>query len=67
MPRYDFKCACGHVRPDVWVSMFRDAGKERFLKADISPCEVCGGELVRQFPAPAFSIKGFNAKNGYSK
>jgi hypothetical protein len=73
MPRFDFKCPlCGNVRHDVWVSLLnlerKDFGK------DISPCLrmigdglVCGGILEKQPCAPNFSVKGFNAKNGYSK
>lgn len=64
MPRYDFKCVNGHVREDVWVSMFRAAQP---LPPDfVAPCE-CGEPMLRQPCAPAFSVKGFNAKNGYSR
>lgn len=64
MPRYDFKCANGHVREDVWVSSFRDALN---APAAITPCEHCGLVLVKQPCAPNFSISGYAARNGYSK
>jgi predicted nucleic acid-binding Zn ribbon protein len=63
MPRYDFKCDNGHVREDVWVSMFRDAGE---APVPVPPCEECGAAMHKQPAAPNFTIGGFNAKNGYS-
>lgn len=65
MPRYDFACVNGHVRPDVWMSSYRDALGCTTL--DITPCEHCGEPLMKQPCAPNFSVKGFSAKNGYSK
>lgn len=63
MPRYDFQCANGHVRTNVWVSSFRDAAH---VAVNISPCE-CGLPMEKQPCAPAFKVSGFNAANGYSK
>lgn len=63
MPRFDFKCpACGLVRPDVWVSLYR-LNQPRI---DISPCEQCSTRLERQPSAPAFVVKGYRASTGYS-
>lgn len=63
MPRYDFKCANGHLREDVWVSMSRAAQKPAY----ILECDICGQPMDKQPCAPNFSVSGFNAKNGYSK
>jgi len=66
MPRYDMQCdACGRVRTDVWVSNWRDANGV----IDIAPCE-CGFATMRwnKLPsAPNFSVKGYNAANGYGR
>ena len=66
MPRFDFKCANGHVREDVWVSMFRAAQKD-FPEDFVDPCETCGLPMRKQPAAPNFRVGGFNAKNGYSR
>jgi len=63
MPRYDFKCANGHVREDVWVSNFRDATNTPVL---VSLCEVCGLPMEKQACAPNFAVHGYSAKTGYS-
>ena len=64
MPRFDFKCpACSALRKDVWLSTYR-AGQDH---VDISPCDQCGTPLEKVPAAPSFTVKGFNAKNGYSK
>lgn len=66
MPTYDFACKNGHVRPDVWVSMFRDSLRQ-LPEGFVKPCEDCGEPMEKQPSAPAFTVNGFNAKNGYSK
>lgn len=58
MPRYDFKCPNGHVR------------EEYMLTAQDMPvfvCLLCREPMVKQPCAPNFSIKGYSAKNGYTK
>jgi len=62
MPRFDYYCpACDTTYPDLWVST-ADVTKDRFC-----PNEDCGLVLDRLPAAPAFSVRGYNAKNGYSK
>lgn len=61
MPLFDFKCpTCGEVAVDVVVQY-----------PDLPPILVCDMHrpqtiMVRQPAAPAFTIKGYNAANGYS-
>jgi len=64
MPRYDFECANGHVRENVWVSSYRDALN---APVGVSPCVECGLVMTKKPCAPNFTVKGFNAKNGYSQ
>jgi putative FmdB family regulatory protein len=57
MPRYDFQCrTCGHVRE------LQARVEERH-----AICEKCYCLMERQPAAPAFTVTGYNAKNGYSK
>ncbi len=58
MPRFDYKCPNGHVRED-YESLAQDH--------KVFVCLICREPMTRQFPAPNFTIKGFSAKNGYSK
>ncbi len=63
MPRHDYRCTvCGVTRTDVWTSNFRDASNTRPPVI----CD-CGREMVKLPAAPAFTVTGYNAKNGYSK
>jgi putative FmdB family regulatory protein len=61
MPTFDFKCPkCGHKwEANVFIPV---------NDAVIQPtCPQCKGEGEKQPSAPSFIIKGFSAKNGYSK
>jgi putative FmdB family regulatory protein len=58
MPIYTFRCpACGREVDVIRAVPDRDLDE---------PC-VCGstGLMLRQPAAPAFTVKGFNAKTGY--
>ena len=56
MPNFDYKCEfCGHVFEALTAS-----GR------DYTNCHKCG-LLAEKLPsAPAFKVKGYAAKNGYS-
>ena len=55
MPRFDFRCReCKNVFEEKTVH-------------SLSMCPKCGALADKQPAAPAFSIKGYSAKNGYSK
>ncbi len=59
MPTYDFRCRdCRQVFEEK-VS----------VETDLLPCprQECQGVADRLPSAPGFSVKGFNAKNGYAK
>lgn len=60
MPRFDFKCpACGTVSANVYRST---------ADARVPPiCVNCDAVMEKLPSAPSFTIKGFSAKNGYSK
>jgi putative FmdB family regulatory protein len=57
MPIYEFKC-------DKCKSTFEQLTKEN--KND-STCPVCGNQSQKIISISTFRIKGYNAKNGYSK
>jgi putative FmdB family regulatory protein len=65
MPCFDYKCPVCKAVVEVFKSNFDDATKPAY-------CPYCGrgadGEVVmeRQPAAPAFTISGYSAKNGYS-
>lgn len=63
MPLYDFKCeSCGEAITAL-LSNWKAA-----TEAEKEICPFCKqGVLRRQPSAPAFSVHGFNANNGYSK
>ena len=67
MPRYDYACKNGHVRKDVWVSIANTHLAAFGKIVDITPCLECGEPLEKLPCAPNFTVKGFNAKNGYTK
>lgn len=60
MPRWDFECAV--CRKTYENMMFSNADAAEHAK-----CPKCGSPLHRKPPAANFTVKGFNAKNGYSK
>ena len=61
MPRHDYVCdRCGYLVTDLHVALTN--------LPDPLACPRCDeGRLQRRPCAPSFAIKGFNAKNGYSK
>lgn len=68
MPMYEFQCVrCGNV---VTVSLPVNARDTQSVWCRNEHCTpaVPGGvcRMQRQPSAPAFVVKGFNAKNGYS-
>jgi predicted nucleic acid-binding Zn ribbon protein len=59
MPTYTFKCPLNHLNHVIIPLAERD---KVFVE-----CEKCGGPMKRVPAAPAFTIEGYSAKNGYSK
>lgn len=57
MPRHDYKC------PNCGLTVEFNLPLGVTLTAD---CPTCKVEMVKQWAAPSFTIKGFNAKNGYA-
>lgn len=61
MPRFDFKChPCDRIDTNVWVSVDAAAPNNR------RTCYVCGALMEKLPAAPNFSVKGYNAANGYT-
>ena len=61
MPTYEFACdACGML----WELILP---LSRFDETYSAPCPRCAGRGDRQPSAPAFTIKGYNARNGYAR
>jgi len=63
MPLFDFKCrACGYEAKDVLLN------KRSQQPPNAPTCPNCKriGTMERMLSAASFSIKGFNAANGYS-
>lgn len=59
MPRYDFQCrVCDTIVCDVFIPL-----GELTFRATLH----CKTQMIRLPAAPNFTIKGFNAANGYSK
>lgn len=58
MPTHDYKCA--HC-PLAFEQ------RTPIDKADVVTCPTCGQFAERQPGAPSFTVKGFNAANGYGK
>lgn len=60
MPRFDFACLeCGHKMIDVQLKLH---------STEVPRCLNCGSPKTFKLPsAPTFSVKGFNAANGYSE
>lgn len=60
MPLFDFKCLrCGVVREELLTAAEAEDIRTR-------ECDRCIGRMERQTGAPAFTISGYSAKNGYS-
>lgn len=57
MPMFNYHCLSCGVTCERLVTN---------LRIDEQKCHQCGHFLKRLVSAPAFSVKGFNAKNGYS-
>ena len=69
MPTYDYRCPRCGARHTLHTS-YAEADRQRYC-GTVAPRDsnywgLCRGELERQPSAPAFVVKGFNAKNGYS-
>jgi len=64
MPRYDYRCGeCGHVQEQTFASL----EMANLYDFDLT-CHRCGEEAMTRLPAsPNFAIKGYSAKNGYSR
>jgi len=62
MPNYVFECEYGHVN-EIHQTY------DQFDSEDVSDavCLECGGELRRVWQPVAFSVGGYNSKNGYDK
>lgn len=59
MPLWDFKCAQCNIIVEMGFASLRDAEGAR--------CPHCHGEVTRLPASGGFVIKGFNAKNNYSR
>ena len=56
MPIFDYVCSwCTHEERDLLVGS----------ASELVTCANCGGPMDRLPAAPAFTVKGYNAKNGY--
>ena len=69
MPCYDYECpVCGNR---LTLTVAHAVADEQMCcslpPADATYWAICRGQLRRQPSAPNFSVKGFNARNGYSK
>lgn len=69
MPLWDFKCQrCGAIKEVSAPSLAHV--EEHSVWCDSPDCKpaIPGGvcRMVRQVSAPNFTVKGFNADNGYS-
>lgn len=69
MPTYDFRCVkCGHVREQRYQSYAAmQIATDWGCGEPSSTQKRCTGFMERLPSAPAFTVTGFNAKNGYSK
>jgi putative FmdB family regulatory protein len=59
MPLWDFYCELCDLKVELSFRTLEDA--------DHATCPKCGSLLSRKPAAPNFSVKGYNADNGYSK
>lgn len=65
MPRYDLVCSkCGEEFLDQFFVSAEV--RDRWINHLIHD-EVCDGRMIVKSSAPNFMIKGYSAKNGYSK
>lgn len=61
MPRFDYRCEnpdCQRLEPNVHVATSDVA----LLRS----CMACGFDMEKLPSAPNFSVKGYNAANGYT-
>lgn len=68
MPQWDYKCdTCGRVETRWFATHQEMIDREQSTTpCKPNPTKKCAGKLVRQASAPAFSVKGYSAENGYS-
>jgi predicted nucleic acid-binding Zn ribbon protein len=65
MARHDYRCVdCGYAVKDLQAPVLNPFTN---VYALWPVCPKCRIALTREWAAPAFSIKGYNADNGYSK
>lgn len=50
MPRYDFKCECGHIFEKVCEIKKIPDRNETYIEHEKWPCPKCGKLAIRQFP-----------------
>lgn len=59
MPLWDFWCASCQITRERWFVSY--------AASEEATCETCGARLVRQASHGGFVVRGYNAKNNYSK
>lgn len=59
MPFYDYKCPTCDRTTEVFLKKARPDDA-------LVLCKTCDSSMERQPSAPNFSVKGFNASNGYA-
>ena len=65
MPHWDFKCKeCGRVDT---LSYENHHAKVSAVHDEGIACPTCGGDMIQLPCAPNFEIKGWSARNGYSR
>ena len=61
MPIYEYAC------PDCGREVERLTPTAPTTDDDAPRCDRCAAEMSRQPSAPSFVLKGYSARNGYSK
>lgn len=62
MPIYEFQCtSCGHKKEILMVKKSDWKGSHKL------GCDKCKGMYKQVMSAPNFNVKGFSAKNSYSR
>lgn len=67
MPIHEYECNVCHRKEERWYATH---GEVEAREKEPQPCKPnpkkCKGFLSRRVSAPNFSVRGFNAQNGYS-
>ena len=58
MPTFDYRCQKCHKVHERFFTLAQGPTQQY--------CDACGGKMDRLPSAPAFTVTGFNAANGYS-